>query len=102
MLSRPLRRGDRMRRRRFLAMLGSAAVAPCFTAKAQHETRVWRIGYLYPGSHTPSVDAFVAGLHELGYVEGKNIKIDFWLAQGHIERMSGLARDLVQSRPDVI
>jgi putative ABC transport system substrate-binding protein len=83
-------------------MLGSAALAPCFTAKAQHETRVWRIGYLYPGSRTPSVDAFVAGLHELGYVEGKNIKIDFWLAQGHIERMSELARDLVRSRPDVI
>jgi putative ABC transport system substrate-binding protein len=64
---------------------------------------VWRIGYLSAGARTPNnADAFVEGLRDLGYVEGKNISIDFRLALGRVERMPEMARDVVQSRPDVI
>jgi putative ABC transport system substrate-binding protein len=91
-----------MRRREFIRFLGGATLAPCFTAEAQQETRVWRVGLLSGSSRSPPYDAFVEGLRELGYVEGKNITIDFRFAQGQVERVPEFARDLVRSRPDVI
>jgi putative ABC transport system substrate-binding protein len=66
-----------MRRREFISLLGGATLAPCFPAEAQQETRVWRVGLLSGSSRSPPYDAFVEGLRELGYVEGKNITIDF-------------------------
>ena len=91
-----------MRRRELITLLGGAALAPCFAAEAQQGTRVWRIGYISGVPRNPNTDAFVEGLRELGYIEGKNITIDFRLAQGRVERVLELARDLIQSRPDVI
>jgi ABC-type uncharacterized transport system substrate-binding protein len=91
-----------MRRREFIALLGSAALAPCFPAEAQQGTRVWRIGYLSGSSRTFNVEAFLEGLRELGYVKGRNISINFRFAEGWVERLPEMARDLVQSRPDVI
>jgi putative tryptophan/tyrosine transport system substrate-binding protein len=87
-----------MRRREFISLLGGATLAPCFTAEAQQETRVWRVGLLSGSSRSPPYDAFVEGLRELGYVEGKNITIDFRFAQGQVERVPEFARDLVRSR----
>ena len=93
-----------MRRREFIVMLGGAtALASRLTAEAQQETKVWRIGYLSTASRaSTSADILVGGLRELGYVEGKNINIDFRFAQGQTERVPEFARDLVRSRPDVI
>jgi len=90
-----------MRRREFISLLGGATLAPCF-AQAQQETKVWRVGVLSGISRNPSYDAFVESLRGLGYVEGKNIAIEFRFAQGHVELLPDFANDLVRSRPDVI
>jgi len=90
-----------MRRRNFLMLLGGALLVPRF-AGAQQQTKVWRIGLLSAISPSPQYDAFVEGLRELGYVDGKNITIDFKFAQGHLEQLPELARDLVQNKSDVI
>jgi putative tryptophan/tyrosine transport system substrate-binding protein len=99
-------RSDQMRRREFIAMLGGTALVPSFTAKAQQERRVWRIGFLTGTSRAATgpynFGAFVEELRERGYLEGKNITIDLRLAEGRMERVPELARDLVRSRPDVI
>jgi putative ABC transport system substrate-binding protein len=55
------------------------------------------------GARSPeTVGAFVEGLREFGYIDGKNITIDFRIAEGRVERVPELARELVQSKPDVI
>jgi putative tryptophan/tyrosine transport system substrate-binding protein len=89
-----------MRRRQFLILLGGTLLVPRFAGAQQ--TKVWRIGLLSAISPSPQYDAFVEGLRELGYVDGKNITIDFQFAQGHLEQLPELARDLVQNKSDVI
>jgi putative tryptophan/tyrosine transport system substrate-binding protein len=89
-----------MRRREFIAVVG-ASIAPRF-AKAQQQTKVRRIGFLSGLSRASQYDAFIVGLRQLGYVEGKNITIDYEFAQGHVEQLPELARGLVQNRPEVI
>src|SRR5438067_13111979 len=81
-------------------------VAPCWDAAAQ-TAQLWRIGFLGIGSsRTPvwvtRVEAFRAGLRELGYVEGKNVAIEFRWADNDYERLSGLAEELVRAKVDVI
>ena len=64
-----------------------------------------RIGILWPNPLTASghfVDAFRRGLQELGYVDGKNVIIEYRSADGHEERLAGLARELVSIPVDVI
>ena len=74
-------------------------------AEAQQPTKVPRIGYL-AGSALFSVsnraDAFRQGLRELGYVEGKNIVIEWRYAEGKLERVSELAAELVRLKVDII
>jgi putative ABC transport system substrate-binding protein len=81
-------------------------VAPCWDAAAQ-TAKLWRIGFLGIGSsRTPvwvsRVEAFRAGLRELGYVEGKNIAIEFRWADNDYDRLPGLAEELVRAKVDVI
>jgi putative tryptophan/tyrosine transport system substrate-binding protein len=90
-----------MRRREFITFVGGALLAPRF-AEAQQGTKVRRVGLLSGLSRASQYDAFFEGLREFGYVEGKNITIDYELAQGHVEQLPELARGLVQNRPDVI
>jgi putative tryptophan/tyrosine transport system substrate-binding protein len=75
------------------------------SAEAQQPTKIPQIGYL--GSNSPStnrarIEAFRHGLRELGYVEGKNIVIEWRYAEGKPERMSRLAGELVGLKVDVI
>src|SRR5262245_31417973 len=70
-------------------------------AEAQSK-KVPRIGYLSSGSASIRTEAFRQGLRELGYVEGKNITIEYRDAEGKIERYSDLASDLVSLKVDVI
>jgi putative ABC transport system substrate-binding protein len=95
-----------MRRREFITLLGGAAAASPLAARAQPRERLPRIGYLgltsaaqhaYGGS-----DAFLAGLSDLGYIEGRNIRVEFRFAEGDEDRLPGLATELVGLNVDVI
>lgn len=95
-----------MRRREFITLLGGAAAWP-LAVRAQQSTSVTRIGVLMPfGANDQSskvdVAAFVSQLRELGWVEGRNLRIDYHWAAGNAERMQALAKELVAQQPQVI
>ena len=87
-------------------------IAPCtlllglsLFAHAQQPTKVRRIGYLSAASlaaNAARIDAFKQGLSELGYVEGKTIVIDYRWAEGKVDRIPGLAAELVRLNVDVL
>jgi putative tryptophan/tyrosine transport system substrate-binding protein len=86
-----------MRRREFVALLSGAA-AWTFPARAQPQTTMPVVGYLGPESpqtFASRVNAFRDGLAQAGYVEGRNVAIEFRWAEGHYDRLSALAADLV-------
>jgi putative ABC transport system substrate-binding protein len=73
------------------------------TSHAQQLPTVFRVGLLmHDGTPPGFIDAFRAGLKELGYVEGKNIAFELHNAQGNNERLRAIANELVGSRPDLI
>jgi putative ABC transport system substrate-binding protein len=79
--------------------------ALCGSSKAQTPTKIFRIGYLAPSSLSALVvrtDAFRHGLRDLGYVEGKNIVIEWRSADGKLDRLPALAAELVRLKVDVI
>src|SRR5215470_5219806 len=102
-----VRRGDRMKRREFITLLGGAAVARPLAAQAQGE-RVRRIGVLMPlTADDPLGQARMAavkeGLEKLGWTEGRNIRIDTrWMSTGDAESMQRFAKELVALQPDLI
>jgi len=76
-----------------------------FEARSQPSTKVFRIGMLVSGSvatHGRRIEAFRNRLSELGYVEGKNIVIDYKYAEGKVQRFGDLAVEMVRLKPDVI
>jgi putative ABC transport system substrate-binding protein len=75
-----------------------------YFAEAQQSTRIPRIGYLQiPTSPNPArIEAFRQGLRELGYVEGKNIIIEYRSSEGKPDRLPALAAELVRLKVDVI
>ena len=95
-----------LRRRQLLLALGAGALAPSLASFAQQPpAMVARIGFL--GSESASgyvsrVNALRAGLRDLGYVEGRNIVIEFRWAEGNYERLPDLAAELVRLKLDVI
>jgi ABC-type uncharacterized transport system substrate-binding protein len=85
----------------FVVVLLAVAVI----AEAQQIGKVPRIGYLSPTSPSVSptrIEAFRHGLRELGYVEGKNIVIDYRYAEGKFDRLPALAAELVRLKVDLI
>src|SRR5262245_33903692 len=95
------RRGDRMKRREFISLLGGAAAWP-LAAHAQQPAKTARIGYLAFRSPIPADDAFLKGLAELGWIEGQNIVIERRFAGGNVEQLKGSAAELVRLNVDVI
>src|SRR5262249_25865554 len=100
------RRGDRMKRREFIALLGGAAAWP-LAARAQQPGRVVRIGFVGPAIDRPSLmfvpnyQAFLAQLHVLGFVEGQNLIVTY----GAVDDPRGLAvvaAELMQVQPELI
>jgi len=79
-------------------------------AEAQQAKKIPRVGYLWfgfapspaPARPNPQVESFRQGLRELGYVEGKNIIVEFRYAEGKFERLPDLAAELVRLKVDVI
>jgi ABC-type uncharacterized transport system substrate-binding protein len=97
-------KGQGMRRREFITMLGGSAVAWSLAARAQQSAKLWRIGYLGFGpasSWTSQVDALRSGLRDLGYIEGKNIVIEFRWAE-RADQTFDFATQLVRMNVDVI
>ncbi len=92
-----------MRRRELTVLLGTAAVWPLAGRAQQPGMPV--VGYLGPESPGPfasRVRAFRDGLAEAGYVEGRNVVIEFRWAEGHYDRLPALAADLARRRVDAI
>ena len=86
-------------------LLGAMLFALCVPVAAQEPAKVWRIGVLVSSSASLNAsrdEALRQGLREMGYVEGKNIIMEFRYAEGKLDRLSELAADLVRSRPDLI
>jgi putative ABC transport system substrate-binding protein len=92
-----------MRRREFLGVLGSAVAVP-LAAHAQHAGRVYRIGFLWhgPDEFLDAIEAFRQGLRDYGYVEGRNIVVEYRWAEGKPERMREMAEELVRLKVDII
>jgi putative tryptophan/tyrosine transport system substrate-binding protein len=96
-----------MNRRDFITLLGGAAVAWPIAARAQQRSKIPRIGYLDPVSRSSRmaavwVEAFRSGLHDLGYVEGKNIIIEYRWSEGEYDRLAALTAELVHLGIDVL
>ena len=91
--------------RRFIPVMTLAA-ATCLGAQAQQPAKVYRIGYLSAGSaattYTRPPEALRQGLRELGWVEGRNLAIEYRYAEGHADRLPALAEELVRLKVDVI
>jgi putative tryptophan/tyrosine transport system substrate-binding protein len=93
-----------MKRRDFITLLGSAAATWPIAARAQ-QPRMPVIGFLganAPATQSQWTDAFVRRLRELGWIEGRNIVIEYRWAQGRFERSPELAAELVRLKVDVI
>ena len=91
-------------RRRFLAALGGAAVAWPFVAQAQQPAKP-TIGFLVAGtplSHGQWVAAFVQRLRELGWIDGRNVAIEYRWGEGRNERFAEIAAEFVRLKVDLI
>jgi len=96
-----------MRRRQFLALLGSMAIGCPAEVVAQKPDRVRRVGVLMPGTASSALGLrrakiFTQALQDLGWTDGQNTRIDFRWPGGDIEQIQSLAKELVGSTPDVL
>jgi len=93
-----------MNRRTFLCGLTLGTLALPLAAEAQQAGKVYRIGFLWdsPAAFQDAIDAFRQGLRDLGYVEARNLTIEYRWAEGKPERMRQLAEELVGLKVDVI
>jgi ABC-type uncharacterized transport system substrate-binding protein len=87
-----------------LFALCSLLLAPCFSAEAQQSAKVVRLAYFSAGSPTasPRREAFLQGLRDHGYVEGKNLFIEYRWSEGKAELFQEQAAQIVALKPDVI
>src|SRR6266852_4896262 len=95
-----------MDRRTFISGITLGLLAAPLAAEAQQVGKVYRLGVLTPGVR-PSSPVTTANLlplilRELGYVEGQNLVIEQRFAEGKLDRLPGLARELVQLRMDLL
>jgi putative ABC transport system substrate-binding protein len=95
-----------MRRREFITLIGGAAAWP-FAARAQQAERIRRVGVLLNLSESDPeaqrlVTAFLGGLSQLSWVEGRNLRIDYRWGRGDVGRSRAFAKELVELSPDVL
>src|SRR6267142_889926 len=95
-----------MNRRDAVFALLALCAAP-LVSRAQQEGKIWRVGFLTQRRRPDSIDSdfiggFPRGMRELGYVEGKNLVIEWRFANGEFEPLSDLAAELVRLKVDVL
>src|SRR6266850_975137 len=89
----------------FIVSLALAILAAPFPAAAQPPSKEFRVGHLFGGGRTPDglpPGPLREGLRELGYVEGRNVTYEARFAEGKVDRLPGLAAELVRIKVDVI
>jgi len=94
-----------MRRREFIALVGGSAAFWPLTARAQQTGKVLTIGFITagsPGSGTPALPAFLEALRKVGWVEEKNVAIEYRYAQNHLDQLQEMAAELVRLNVNVI
>jgi putative ABC transport system substrate-binding protein len=92
-------------RRQWVIVISASALVAPLTSIAQAQDKIWRVGMLETISTTlnaANLDAFRQGLRELGYVEGRNLIIEYRSADGRSERFAALATELVGLKVDLI
>jgi len=93
-----------MRRREFISLIGSVAVTWPLSARAQ-QSAMPVIGFVSVASakdFTPLLSAFLKGLSEAGYVDGRNVSIEYRWAEGRADRLPAMVTDLIDRRVAVI
>ena len=96
---------EQAQRRNFLLSTSALLAAAVASFAQTPQAKIPRIGFLgvaTPAAWAPRIDAFRAGLRDLGYVEDKNIVIEFRFAEGQYDRLPALAAELVRLKVDVI
>jgi putative ABC transport system substrate-binding protein len=94
-----------MRRRDFIAGVGSAPILWPLSAQAQQQNRTFRVAYLTGGAlgfRSNYLNAFRGGMREFGYEEGRNLILIMRGADGHFERLPRLAEELLRDNPDLL
>lgn len=99
-----------MKRRDFILALGGAAASPALwprIARAEEAARMRRVGVVVvPDENQPVAQDYLAafrkGLAEFGWIEGRNIRVDFRFGGGNPDRAKAIAAELVAASPDVI
>ena len=96
-----------MKRREFMSLLGGAAAAWPLAARAQQRERMRRVALLMSvgaddAEGQSRITAFVQGLQELGWSEGRNLRVEYRWAAGNADNIGKYAAELVAIKPDVI
>src|SRR5262249_43350542 len=101
--ARARRRGDRMKRREFITLLGGTAAAWPLAARAQQTGKLPTVGYLGSGTRATQGEwaaAFVQRLRELGWIDARTVAIEYRWAEGRDERVAEIAAEFVRRKVD--
>ena len=91
-----------------IVSIGASALVAAFGALAQPRGKLWRIGYLSSGMRPSAsepdayIDAFLQGMRDWGYFEGKNLTLEWRFASGRYASLAALAKELVETKPDLL
>ena len=96
-----------MRRRNLITLIGGAVVSTLWPLRARSADKVYRIVFVVPigqfaDANKVLVTAFLQGLRELGYVDGKNMKFEFYSAEGRFGEIDEIAARVLETSPDAI
>jgi len=89
----------------FCIALGTVLFAPCFRAESQQSVKIYRLGFLSGGTLSAlktTIEPFRQGLRDLGYIEGKNLTIEYRAAEGKFEQMPEIIAELIGLGVNVI